>query len=68
MDESYKRLFRIADEEIDYARKNAIRADIAQRLRRICSDLTDDEFQMLVEQMADRQLKSERKGFPISRT
>jgi hypothetical protein len=42
-------------------RKTKVRDDIAQRLRRICSDLPETEFQALVDEMAERQLKSERR-------
>ena len=42
-------------------RKATIRADIAQRLRRVCSDLPETEFQGLVDEIADRQLKAERR-------
>jgi len=40
-------------------RKTKVRDDIAQRLRRICSDLPETEFQQLVDEMAERQLKGE---------
>jgi hypothetical protein len=42
-------------------RKTKVRDDIAQRLRRICSDLPETEFQALVDEMAERQLKGERR-------
>lgn len=42
-------------------RKAKIRDDIAARLRRICSDLPETEFQELVDEMAERQLRSERR-------
>jgi hypothetical protein len=42
-------------------RKEAIRADLGRRLRRICPDYTDDEFAELIDMMADRQLKGERR-------
>ena len=42
-------------------RKVKVRDDIAQRLRRICSDLPETEFQALVDEMAERQLKGERR-------
>jgi hypothetical protein len=40
-------------------RKAKIRGDIAQRLRRVCSDLPETEFQALVDEMAERQLRGE---------
>jgi len=42
-------------------RKTKIRDDIAQRLRKVCSELPDTEFQQLVDEIADRQLKGERR-------
>jgi hypothetical protein len=42
-------------------RKARIRDDIAQRLRRVCSDLPETEFQGLVDEIADRQLRGERR-------
>ena|SRR5687768_3870901 len=42
-------------------RKATIREAIAQRLRKVCSDLPETEFQELVEQMADKQLRGERR-------
>jgi hypothetical protein len=42
-------------------RKAKIRADIAQRLRRVCSALPETDFQELVEEMAERQLRGERR-------
>jgi hypothetical protein len=42
-------------------RKATIREAIAQRLRRVCSDLPETEFQELVDQMADKQLRGERR-------
>jgi hypothetical protein len=43
-------------------RKARIRDDIAQRLRRVCSDLPETEFQGLVDEIADRQLRGERRN------
>ena len=42
-------------------RKAKLRDDIAQRLRKVCSDLPETEFQGLVDEIADRQLKGERR-------
>lgn len=42
-------------------RKATIREAIAQRLRRVCSDLPETEFQALVDEMADKQLRGERR-------
>jgi len=35
------------------------RKDIARRLKRICSNLSEEDFQSLVEKMAKEQLRSE---------
>ena len=40
-------------------RVGRIRNDIAKRLRSVCSNLTDDEFVTLIEQMTEVQLRSE---------
>ncbi len=42
-------------------RKATIREAIAQRLRKVCCDLPETEFQELVDEMADRQLRGERR-------
>lgn len=42
-------------------RKATIREAIAQRLRRVCADLPETEFQQLVDEMADKQLRGERR-------
>jgi hypothetical protein len=42
-------------------RKATIREAIAQRLRKVCADLPETEFQELVEEMADKQLRGERR-------
>jgi hypothetical protein len=42
-------------------RKAKIRGDIAQRLRQVCANLSETDFQTLVDQMADRQLRAERR-------
>ena len=42
-------------------RKATIRLAIAQRLRKVCSELPETEFQELVDEMADKQLRGERR-------
>jgi hypothetical protein len=37
----------------------ALRSDLARRLRPLCSAMPDDEFDALVRQMAERQLRYE---------
>ncbi len=48
-------------EEIHTLREKAVREDIARRLKPVCSNFSDDEFQKLVAVMADRQVKRERR-------
>ena len=47
--------------EAHHLREKAVREDIARRLRRVCSNLSEEEFDSLVAQMADRQVKRERR-------
>lgn len=49
------------DQVFQTSRKDVICADIARRLRRVCSELAEEDFKMLVEQMAEQQLRSERR-------
>lgn len=48
-------------EEIHSRREKEVRDDIARRLRPVCSNFPDDEFQKLVKTMADKQVKCERR-------
>jgi hypothetical protein len=47
--------------ELEAARRESVRADIAKRIRRACTHLSDEEFSRLVDEMTDRQLKGERR-------
>jgi hypothetical protein len=47
--------------ELEAARRASVRADIAKRIRRACTHLSDEEFSRLVDEMTDRQLKGERR-------
>jgi hypothetical protein len=47
--------------EIHSLRENAVRDDIARRLKGVCSNLSDDEFDKLVRLMAVRQIRCERR-------
>jgi hypothetical protein len=47
--------------EIHSARENAVREDIARRLKGVCSNFSDDEFDKLVKLMAARQVRCERR-------
>ncbi len=42
-------------------RKATIREAIAARLRRVCSDMPETEFQSLVDEIADKQMRGERR-------
>ncbi len=52
-----------SDSQLPYQsqRKATIREAIAARLRRVCPDMTETEFQSLVDEMAEKQLRSERR-------
>jgi hypothetical protein len=47
--------------KIHALREKAVREDITRRLRRVCSNFSDDEFERLVKLMAARQVKCERR-------
>jgi len=47
--------------EMEAVRRASVRADIARRIKRACTHLTDDEFTRLVDEMTDRQLRGERR-------
>jgi hypothetical protein len=50
-----------SDDAFLHMRRDAIREDIAKRLRKVCSHLSDADFKELVNQMAERKLKGERR-------
>lgn len=47
--------------ELAAARRAHVRADIAKRVRKACTHLSDEDFSRLVDEMTDRQLKGERR-------
>lgn len=47
--------------QLEAARRASVRADIARRVKRACTHLSDAEFSQLVDEMTDRQLKGERR-------
>ena len=47
--------------EIHSLRESAVRDDIARRLKGVCLNFSDDEFDKLVRLMAARQLRCERR-------
>ena len=51
-------------EQADKTRHEDIRKDIAQRLRKACSHLNDEDFAALVQKIVKVQLKSERGSRP----
>lgn len=55
--------FFLGDAQLPYhtQRKATIREAIAARLRRVCPDMTETEFQSLVDEMAEKQLRGERR-------
>lgn len=42
-------------------RKARVREAIAQRLRRVCPDMTETDFQDMVDDMAEKQLRGEKR-------
>jgi len=48
-------------DEVHSRREKEVRDDIARRLKPVCSNFPDDEFQKLVKTMADQQVKCERR-------
>jgi hypothetical protein len=52
-----------SDEEAAYesSRKDAIRADIRRRLKKICANLSDEDFNHLVDVMAENKLRGDRR-------
>jgi hypothetical protein len=48
------------EEAFRKTRRDQIRDDIAKRLRKVCSHLSETEFTNLVNSMADQKLKGER--------
>jgi hypothetical protein len=61
----------LADRQRDFAtdenayqstRREAIRVDLVTRLRRICANLSEEEFNKLVDAMIEQKLRSERRS------
>jgi hypothetical protein len=51
----------VADPGLEAVHRAGVRDDIARRIKKACTHLTDDQFSQLVEVMTDRQLKGERR-------
>ena len=47
--------------ELHSLREKVVREDITRRLRGVCSNFSDDEFERLVRLMAARQVRCERR-------
>jgi hypothetical protein len=47
--------------ELHALREKEVREEIATRLRCVCGNLSDDEFDRLVHKMAERQVRDERR-------
>ena len=47
--------------EIHALREEKVREDIARRLKKVCANLSDDDFERLVKLMAARQVRCERR-------
>jgi hypothetical protein len=47
--------------ELHALREKEVREEIAKRLRCVCGNLSHDDFDRLVQKMAERQLKDERR-------
>ena len=48
-------------DEVHSRREKEVREDISRRLKPVCSNFADHEFKKLVEVMAERQVKRERR-------
>jgi hypothetical protein len=47
--------------ELHALREKQVREDIAKRLRRVCGSFPEEDFDRLVQKMAERQLRDERR-------
>jgi hypothetical protein len=52
-----------SDEEDAYesSQKDAVRADLSRRLKKICSNLSDEDFDALVDRMAEKKIMGDRR-------
>ncbi len=62
LERSSERFIDLTDKGVDVTRKATIRDEIAQRLRRVCGHLPETDFQSLVDEIAERQLRGERRA------
>lgn len=49
------------EDAYESSRKDAIRADISRRLKKICSNLSAADFDALVEGMAEKKIRGDRR-------
>ena len=47
---------------VERTRREIIQADITRRIRRVCGHLSEEEFSELVNNMTDRQIRSEHRS------
>ncbi|MDQ6689603.1 MAG: hypothetical protein M3Z18_03760 [Gemmatimonadota bacterium] len=47
--------------ELHVLREKEVREEIARRLRRVCTEFSDADFDQLVKKIAERQLRDERR-------
>lgn len=50
-----------SDDAFLHTRREIIRDDIAKRIRKVCSHLSEADFKNLVNEMAEQKLKGERR-------
>ena len=63
MDSNRQRDYAAEEDEYHSQRREAIRTDLIRRLRSVCANLSDEEFNKLVDTMTEQKLRSERKPF-----
>jgi hypothetical protein len=63
MESNRQREYATEEDEYHSARREAIHADQVRRLRSVCANLSDEEFNKLVDTMTEQKLRSERKPF-----
>ena len=62
MEQERYRLWAAEEDAFNSRRKDVIREDLARRLKNICANFPEDDFRALIDEMAERKLKGERKG------
>jgi hypothetical protein len=63
MESNRQRDFATEEDEYHSTRREAIRADLIRRLRSVCANLSEEEFNKLVDVMTEQKLRSERRPF-----